>query len=178
MPTSVREGGGEEDGKSQANGRDPDPLTPPLQPPSSCRVHYLPSLLSQLPPLRPPILPPPRPGPLPAAHDAPYLRPSRVTTGREGGGAGRGESWTGKPLRCILGRLALCPPRSLLGVVVAILGNWCVSWALRKAGCLGEPFEGKWAAFDSCVPLPSSLASDSALRVYDEPANRDVRTLR
>lgn len=53
----------------------------------------------------------------------------------------------------------------------------CVPGTL-KVGCLGEPSEGKWASFDSCVSLPSSLASDSALRVYDEPANRDVRTLR
>lgn len=53
----------------------------------------------------------------------------------------------------------------------------CVLGA-RKTGCLGEPSESKWASFDSCVPLRSSLASDSALRVYDEPANRDVRTLR
>lgn len=93
------------------------PAGPTIYPPSPRR-----SL-----PLRPPILPPPRPGPLPAAHDAPYLRPSRVTTGREGGGAGRGESLTGKPLRCILGRLPLGPPRSLLGVVVSVLGNWWVS---------------------------------------------------
>lgn len=48
---------------------------------------------------------------------------------------------TGKPLRCILGRRPLGPPRSLLGVVVAILGNWWVSRGARKAGFLGEPSE-------------------------------------